>query len=42
MERDIELHDVIDLGVASTLTQGPGDVRIDEALGQFGLGIADE
>lgn len=42
MERE-DLHaEPIDLGVASDLTQGPGGVPIDEALGQFGSGLSDD
>jgi len=39
MERE---EDVIDLGSASTLTQGAGGIPVDENLGQFGGGLSDD
>lgn len=39
MERKEE---IIDLGTASTVTQGPGGVGIDELLGQFAAGLSDD
>ena len=36
----MEREDLIDLGVASEETKGPGDVKIDDALGQNSAGLS--
>jgi hypothetical protein len=38
----MDREDVIELGVATEETKGPGAVPIDEALGQFGTGLSDD